>query len=481
MEAARGKASAQGRADVAQGTALTVEIAAYANLLVEGTHRQQVDVPEPDATAKVSFQILGGETPGAGELSVQIRQGSIPLTTMWLLPAIVAKRESDAAPLRTASTLPFLPQNELPLDEIRIIENVNGTAVTYTFLLDLHSLSVREEFISAPLDGPRDAYVMALMTEIGDSWIRNQDKGGVSQFERDIRAIGGKMFSQLLPRGMQEILWEHRDRINSVQVFSREPFIPWELLYLKDPKVGRAVEGNKFLGELGLLRWLYDGFPPSKLRIRRSRVHFLIGDYDDPRLELPDSELETKMLKRIFSARKISASLNDLNMLLEAPDQFDLLHICCHGMAAGAQAAQAQIFLNGTESVTGIDGESLKATTVEETVRLADEGAAYRPIVVLNACESTRPNREFTGMGGFAHAFVRARAGAFIGTHWSVGDAPAFAFVQALYESFASKRKKPITLSEAVTAARQVARGKDDATWLAYVVYGHPRAIVTVE
>ena len=101
-------------------------------------------------------------------------------------------------------------------------------------------------------------------------------------FEDDIRAIGGRMFDQLLPPRMQQLLWKHRDRIRSVQVFSQEPFIPWELIYLKDPDTGVVEPGNKFLGELGLLRWLYIGFPPDRLRIRRKRVQYLLGDYADP-------------------------------------------------------------------------------------------------------------------------------------------------------------------------------------------------------
>jgi hypothetical protein len=50
-----------------------------------------------------------------------------------------------------------------------------------------------------------------------------------------------------------------------------------------------------------------------------------------------------------------------------------------------------------------------------------------------------------------------------------------------MYEAVTQNGKGKMTLSEAVTRAREVARGKDDATWLAYVVYGHPRASVTVQ
>ena len=44
-------------------------------------------------------------------------------------------------------------------------------------------------------------------------------------------------------------------------------------------------------------------------------------------------------------------------------------------------------------------------------------------------------------MGGFAAAFVSRGAGVFIGTHWSVGDAPARTFIEAFYKSFAVRKR----------------------------------------
>ena len=90
-------------------------------------------------------------------------------------------------------------------------------------------------------------------------------------------------------------------------------------------------------------------------------------------------------------------------------------------------------------------------------------------------------SRSFASMGGFASAFVSRGAGVFIGTHWSVGDAPARTFIEEFYKSFAVRKPgaKPLELREAVMKARQAARHAGDATWLAYVVYGHPRAVVT--
>ena len=54
-------------------------------------------------------------------------------------------------------------------------------------------------------------------------------------------------------------------------------------------------------------------------------------------------------------------------------------------------------------------------------------------------------------------------------------DQPAFFFGKAFYESL----RTGATVAEAAIAAREAAR-QDDATWLAYVVYAHPHATLTV-
>ena len=69
--------------------------------------------------------------------------------------------------------------------------------------------------------------------------------------------------------------------------------------------------------------------------------------------------------------------------------------------------------------------------------------------------------------------FLRAGAGAFIGSLWAVRDGSAFRFATNFYEQLKSGR----TLGEAVNAGRQavLSRGQDPA-WLAYSVYGDPNS-----
>jgi hypothetical protein len=480
VEAAARTAIARGRSDdVVEDEKLTVEVATHKYVRIRGGYRTQVDVPEPGHPVTVPFTVEG-DAEGTGEISVHIRQGSRDLVSLWLFPQVV-KVASPGPSLRAEDRADRLPPGRPLLDELRIIEYYNGAGVSYKFWLSLPSLGIHEDYDTPLMNGERDAYAIRVMNDLGDSWIRN-GQDGIKNFEKDLRSIGAQMFRELLPQKLQELLWKRRKDIKNVQVFSLEPFIPWELIYLMDPANDEAQPDNMFLGELGLLRWSLSGFPAEKLRIRRERARYLIADYPDPNFELPLAEDEEKMLKKVLSATAITPKLKNLYDLLETKDAFDLLHVCCHGLAASAENSQARIYINGVGDAGGdLDGEVLQATTVQTSIRLVAEGAENRPIVVLNACESARPNREFHGMGGFAHAFIKARVGAFVGTHWSVGDSPAFDFVKALYEEFAKPRDKPVTLGEAVTAARRSARDKDDATWLAYVVYGHPHAEVTVE
>ena len=94
-----------------------------------------------------------------------------------------------------------------------------------------------------------------------------------------------------------------------------------------------------------------------------------------------------------------------------------------------------------------------------------------RPLVFLNACRSAGPRNRCFGLDGFAEKFLRAGAGAFIGSLWEVGDRTALRFAAELYQMLEDDR----SLGQAVTELRGRVRD-GDPTWLAYAVYGHPEA-----
>ena len=148
-----------------------------------------------------------------------------------------------------------------------------------------------------------------------------------------------------------------------------------------------------------------------------------------------------------------------------------MLHFAGHGAADSQNIANAQLLLEGRVEGSTYIPDTFSETTVEQNANLSKEGSPP-PLVVLNACQAGRAGYKLTGIGGFARAFLRHGAGAFVGTLWSVGDAPARSFTEEFY----TRLQKKATIAEAAIAAREAARKAGDATWLAYVVYGHPHA-----
>lgn len=108
------------------------------------------------------------------------------------------------------------------------------------------------------------------------------------------------------------------------------------------------------------------------------------------------------------------------------------------------------------------------------TVRALDR---RRPLVFINACRSAGAVPEYTRMMGWAQQFMAAGAGAFVGTLWAVRSESAAVFAETFYAALMARS----TLGEASRRARlEAGHDHDDPTWLAYSVYGDPRATASL-
>ena len=107
----------------------------------------------------------------------------------------------------------------------------------------------------------------------------------------------------------EEPNWDNRDRLTSIQVLGNEPFIPWELVHLREP--GKPFpEETRFLGQMGLVRWLYQGgWPPSELRVRPGQARYVIPEYPDPRYQLPETIAERMSEKETRAVAEYMASM----------------------------------------------------------------------------------------------------------------------------------------------------------------------------
>lgn len=471
LERAPSGASAIAKRKVDTTRKLVVSVIPRAHAELVGEDLVEIDVPTPNKPQTAEFHIRGVHL-GEGEVWIQVRQGPTPLVTLRLATRIVEARTGAVRHTTAAADLTEFPIAHEPVNTLRIAELQRGNVSLYEFILEFPKLKIRKRIESKPITGDRFEYISALYQELERTYL--DKKENIEAFQADVQAMGGRLYDELVPDEMQRLLWDNRDKLKSIQVFSTEPFIPWELLLLKEPAKRRGSQDARFLGEMGVVRWMYEGYPPEEVRVRKDRALYVIPEYPLPEDQLPEAQKEAEYLAAIFGAKAIAPTADKVYQALKNPGSFDLLHFACHGDVEAAQIARARLLMQGGFNS---DGEYVEdyvlATTVEQTGAL--EGAnGERPIVVLNACRVGREGNSLTGTGGFAQAFVRAGAGIFVGTLWAVGDSPARNFTEAFYTGL--KAGKP--LAKATSAARTAAKDAGDATWLAYVVYGDPSAML---
>ena len=466
--AAAGMVSAGAGAQADPNRKLIVQLIAKTNFDAVGETRAEIDLPAPNQPASLYFDVEASNE-GEGEIWIVIRQGQVPLVNLILRPRIVAQKTGSVRRIDAPASTTEAPALAAPLHQLRIFERRKGDEISYQFIFDSPALNLNSMYDSPPIPGDRNAYVDQLYKEIENRWVGNGEDAAA--FNEDLRAFGGDMWDQLFPPELQTQLWQHRDQIESIMVFSEEPFIPWELVHMKEP--GQRLGSEPlFLAQKGLVRWLHNfGWPPQSLSIRAGRTRYIIPDYPHPDYQLPETKKEAAFLKKNFGATAVTPQLNDVRTLLHEGGAFDLLHFAGHGVAEHANIANAQLMLEGRVDNGNYVPAYLSATTVEQFAKL-DDATGNRPIVIINACQAGRAGYKLSGMGGFARGFLAGKAGVFVGALWSVGDQPARTFTEQFYDRLLAGDQ----LAAAVVAAREKARVAGEATWLAYVIYGHPHA-----
>lgn len=478
-----GRMTAAASGPVDPESKLTVQIIPRSNFtLVDPTQdREEFNVPATGEVKSLYFEVEAAHE-GPGEIWIIARQRQMGVARLVLTPKVLPE---DARVTKHRTTVAGAADAAPPLrgqmDQLLIIEQVIGETVQYSFELELPSANYFEMLHSEPLKVKRDEYVANLYKEIEgrylSTWNAATSNADTQAFTREMQAYGATLFEELFPRKMQEILWTYRGQLKSIRIVSTEPFIPWEIVHLRELDKPVDLEApSLFLGQMGLTRWLHnvDGLPPSSLKVRPERARYVIPDYPHPDWKLPSTAQERTYLQKTFSARPIDPQPDPVLQILAKPGSADLLHFACHGEADSQNISNARIVLQGRVEGQNFVPTYLDAATVNTFARLRSP-ERVQPIVFLNACQAGRAGYKLTGIGGFAQSFLKAGAGAFVGTLWSVGDEPAFFFGQAFYDEL----RKGATVAESAIAAREAARKAGDATWLAYVVYAHPHATLT--
>ncbi len=442
-------------------------------LEIVGPRLLWLDPPAPGAPRNTVFTVQG-KAAGAARIDVMFRQGASDLGTVSFTSTVVAGAARSEPVATRVSSAPRVDRDDDVL-VVLVEEHQEGDSIQYRYDVFSRTLDLNyREFESKPILSRTGstaaaplAYVQSIYKRVVDRVLLNSDD--LQVFSRELKAIGTDMCRQLLDPELVRLLWGRRGDISVVQVTSREPYIPWELLRLEHPDSNDV--DDRFLGEYGLVRTFKGPMPPRVLHGADWR--YLVGTY--PNNSLPPVGDEVDFLTSTLPGMGIAPRLipSDPEKIYEAlgsPD-FDVLHISCHGSTALDEIERTQLIVSDRRIGQEIRPVTIDTTTVRGEAKLK----ARAPLVFLNACETGQQAPSLTDWGGWPKTFWEAGAGAFVGTSWSVRERPAAAFSEAFYSSLL----KGDTLAGAARAARTAAKAIGDASWLAFVVYGHPMAQLT--
>jgi len=267
---------------------------------------------------------------------------------------------------------------------------------------------------------------------------------------------GARLWSQLVPGQLREQFWDRQHRIRQLTILADKDAVPWELLYPMDPGRDAGFLVEQFPVTRAIFRWL----PSRTLNLRPAR--FVL-----PGGSLPEARAEIEAMRRLLDPGQppdeVISSLTPLQDLIAAGN-FGLLHFACHNTYDPA------------------DGSSITLDNVRFTPTLMTTAAIKKvlarsaPTIFINACRSAGLAATYNQLDGWASKFLEAGAAAFIGSLWAVSDGTAREFAQELY----GQLQAGCPLGTAAMRARHAAATQpDDPTWLAYTVYGNPRATIT--
>lgn len=283
--------------------------------------------------------------------------------------------------------------------------------------------------------------------------ILNDRNANSDILERNIEEIGMSLYDEIFhDERARNAFWDNREKITSIRVFSKEPWIPWELIKPHGDVDGKPEE-DVFFCERIFSRWMTQTPPNPKQELRTITLvvpsNTGLSGAQNERLFIEEFARDNGLPQP-----KNVSKFSDVLTSLQAGG-FDILHFCTHGRYKKENSQFSELDITDT---------SLTPVTI--TGRAKTFGVSH-PLVILNACQLGQQGFSLTGIGGWAKAVLGAGASAFIGAMWEVADDTAFKFTQYLY----TKLAEGTSLDEAVRFARINSRTKGDPTWLAYTLY----------
>jgi hypothetical protein len=282
-----------------------------------------------------------------------------------------------------------------------------------------------------------------------------------------LRGFGHELYRRYAPEVFKQALWALLDDaaapLVTIQVYSNNPLIPWELMRPVSP------DGTRELGYLGaeflIARWHAGAgaaaFDRPQQELAFDELVAIAPDYG-PGEALGSVAVELASLSVVPGFREVPGRLEALRALLDAPPR-GIVHFAGHGIAAiGADGLSDFLIRLEDLDLSVMAWRGLGAGA-------ADDGLFY----FFNACDVGRADSVANFVEGWAPAVLEGGAAGFIGGLWPVFDDSAADFAARFYANVEARLADgPAPVAAVLQDLRRRFEETGDPTWLGYVYYG---------
>jgi hypothetical protein len=283
-----------------------------------------------------------------------------------------------------------------------------------------------------------------------------------------LKGFGRQLYEQFAPSEFKKAFWALKEKLgdefDTIQIFTDDPLIPWELMI-----PSRGNEELDFLGiDFQIARWHLSENQelarPSQI-LNMQKLLAIFPEYPDDNLASVGNELE--VLQKITGFRRVSGRYDALSQLFKtAATDNSMIHFSGHGIVQKTRQGLTRYAIK-------LEDGQLDSTTWRGLISRRHQ---THPFFFFNACDIGQAHHVANFVDGWAPAVLEAGASGYIGGLWPLVNQGATKFAEQFYQQLEKSLKagQPANVADLLRKTRKRFYDNGDPTFLGYVYYGDP-------
>ena len=311
------------------------------NFEIQGDYLKTVTVPVAEKDSNPVIFDLKAKKEGSAKIKLEFFQQGNYLGQLVLLTSVVStKLQADITPSQSVA------------QDFELMRNLMHSSGITLIIFQTESQPSGKYDIIFYSDHDPESKFHYIFEDIENTNL------SPDEIEDRINDKGLNLYDELIPRGLKELYWKIRDNIKSIQVYSKEPWIPWEIIKpWRKLDNGEPEEDEFFCERFIFSRWLIGTKIETKEKIRKVKVV-------------------------VPSDSRLKSVVDDEDSYEEVKDTlktggYDLIHFSSHGKHANGMPLYSVIELE--------DGRTIRP---EDISGMSTKFGISHPVVFLNSCQS---------------------------------------------------------------------------------------------